>query len=137
MRIKNVFVHTSQALLEAGLISILIVGLIAGTALAAKGGGGGGGHSTATGTFSLVIHDTNNDGSPNYRESVTFDVSSTAAYPMVNLTCYQNNDWVTNQTVGFYSGWPWSQDFPLSSWKWVPGEADCTATLYYQTKRAD
>jgi hypothetical protein len=121
-----------------------VFGLIAGTTFAARGGGGGGGGRGGSGTigasgsFSLVLHDANSNGSADYGESITFNVTSTASYPMVNLTCYQGGDWVTNQTVGFYPGWAWSQDFPLSSWKWA-GQADasCTATLYYQTSKGN
>ena len=40
MRIRSVAGHVSQALLEGALVSLLIVGLVAGTALAAKPTGG-------------------------------------------------------------------------------------------------
>jgi hypothetical protein len=43
MRIGSVLKHASQAVLEGALIAALIVGLVAGTAFAARGGGGGGG----------------------------------------------------------------------------------------------
>jgi hypothetical protein len=120
---------------EASLITALVFGLIAGSALAAKGGGSAGGKGgAATGSFSLVLVDST-DGIAHYGQNATFAVSSTAAKPMVNLTCYQGGDWVTNQSVGFYAGWPWSTNFPLSSWKWTGGAADCTATLYYQTSK--
>jgi len=69
------------------------------------------------------------------RRGAVINVSSTAAYPSVTLTCYQNGVWVTNQTVGFYPGWAWSQVFPLSSWKWTGGAADCDAVLFYQTSK--
>ena len=82
-----------------------------------------------------LVVDVNGDGAPNYGDTVTFDVTSNASSPMVNLTCYQGGDWVTNQSVGFYPGWPWSRDFPLSSWKWTGGAADCTATLYYTNSK--
>ena len=41
MRIRSVFSHSVQAVVEGALISLLVVGLMAGTAFAAKGGGGG------------------------------------------------------------------------------------------------
>ncbi|HTG40764.1 MAG TPA: hypothetical protein VK697_04035, partial [Methylomirabilota bacterium] len=55
MRIKSIFTHSAQAIAEGALISLLVVGLIAGTAFAAKPaagtgghkGGGGGGTTTA------------------------------------------------------------------------------------------
>jgi len=36
MRIKSIFTHSAQAIAEGALISLLVVGLIAGTAFAAK-----------------------------------------------------------------------------------------------------
>jgi hypothetical protein len=39
MRIRSVLKHSAQALAEGALISILVVGVIAGTAVAARGGG--------------------------------------------------------------------------------------------------
>ena len=42
MRIRSVFHHTAQALAEGALIALIVVGLVAGSAFAAKGGGGGG-----------------------------------------------------------------------------------------------
>jgi hypothetical protein len=46
MRIKSIFTHSAQAIAEGALISLLVVGLIAGTAFAAKPTGG----SSAAGT---------------------------------------------------------------------------------------
>jgi len=58
VRIRSVFSHSVQAVVEGALISLLVVGLMAGTAFAAKGGGGGhgkpGGGGSA-GTATLVI----------------------------------------------------------------------------------
>ena len=114
-------------------VAALTVAGSSGPALAAKGGAGGkgGGKNSATGSFRLVLLDST-DGLAHYGQQVTFDVTSTATYPMVTLTCYQAGEWVTNQTVGFYPGWPWSRTFPLSSWKWTGGAADCDARLYSQ-----
>ncbi len=46
MRVKSVLTHVTQAVAEGALIALLVVGLIAGTAFAGKGGSGttGGGH---------------------------------------------------------------------------------------------
>jgi len=124
-------------------LAVVALALVPAAGLAARGGntgtGGGKPSGGVTGSFSLVTHDSNANGVPNYGESVTFNVTSTASYPMVTLTCYQDRSagWVTNQTVGFYPGWVWSQDFPLSSWKWPGGAADCDAVLYYQTRKGN
>jgi hypothetical protein len=137
--------RTSPARFVLVAAFVLLALTLVPVALAGKGGGGnsgtggghhggGGGGSTYTGSFSLVLLDST-DGLAHYGQNITFDVSSTAAYPSVTLTCYQNGDWVTNQTVGFYPGWAWSQVFPLSSWKWAGGAADCDAVLFYQTNK--
>jgi hypothetical protein len=114
-------------------ITALIAVLVLSSAAPASAARGGAHKAAPTGSFSLVLLDSP-DTLPNYGEHVTFTVTSTAAYPMVRLTCSQQGEWVTNQTVGFYPGWPWSQVFPLSSWKWTGGAADCDAVLYYQTR---
>jgi hypothetical protein len=49
VRIRSVFSHSAQAIAEGALISLLVVGLMAGSAFAAKGGGN---TSTATGSCS-------------------------------------------------------------------------------------
>ena len=90
--------------------------------------------ATSAASLTPVLLDST-DGLPHYGQNMTFKVSTSASKPYVNLKCYQGGDWVTNQTVGFYAGYPWSQVFPLSSWKWTGGAADCTARLYTTTKR--
>lgn len=129
--------------------AIVLVGLVlvAGTAFAAKGGGGshsgggGGGHHGGGGTSTLTLmleNDLNSNGLPNWGDTVTFDVSTTATdQPHVDLTCSQNGVLVYSATTGFYASypWPWTQDMTLSSQMWTGGAADCTATLYYISGR--
>lgn len=104
-------------------------------AMAAKGGGtsnpsGGGKHQTSyTGSFSLVLLNST-DGVPHWGQRVTFDVTSNAPYDFVSLECSQNGSVVYRQSVGFYTGWAWSQDFVLKSAVWTGGAADCNARLY-------
>jgi hypothetical protein len=124
---------------EAGLITLLIFGLIAGSALAGKGGNGGGkpgggggghhggGHVTMTGSLSLVIL---NAPDANYGEGVKFNVTTNAPWPFVDLDCSQDGSPVYHSTVGYYGGWPWGDTFTLSGWAWTSGGADCVATLY-------
>jgi hypothetical protein len=53
MRIRSVLKHSAQALAEGSLIALLVVGLMAGSVFAAKGGNGGkpgGGGGTTSGT---------------------------------------------------------------------------------------
>jgi hypothetical protein len=56
MRIRSVLKHSTMAVLEGALVASLVVGLMAGTALAGKGGGGGGGHGKpGAGTSSATV----------------------------------------------------------------------------------
>ena len=117
-----------KAFIAIALVALVV--LVAGPVAAGGRGGGGGKGGTTSGTLDLVLLNSS-DGTAHYGQDVTFEVRSAAYHPMVTLTCYQGGDWVTNQTVGFYAGWPWSQVFPLRSWKWASGAADCNAVLYY------
>lgn len=94
-----------------------------------KGGKNTGGSSSLT----LVMYtDNNHDGLPNWNDTVTFNVSTTATdTPTVNLTCYQNGVAVYGATGGFYASypWPWTQYMQLYSASWLGGAASCTATL--------
>jgi len=141
VRIRRITSHSLQAIAEAGLIAMLVVGLMAGTAFAGKGGSGGtGGGSHAkpgsggTGTLAVVIaSDINGDGAANWGDSVTYTVSTTATlYPYVATSCYQGRTQVLGGSAGFFASYPWpsAQVVPLKSQLWTSGAADCTATLY-------
>jgi hypothetical protein len=128
MRITSVSKHAGQAVLEGALVSLLVVGLMAGTAFAGRGGGGkppaGGG-----GTISLV--DMDGDGVTNHGDRVTFNVSTTATdRPFVGVNCYQGSAWVYSKSVGYFPDYPWDQYFELSSTSWPSGAGSCTAKLY-------
>lgn len=138
MRIRSVLSHSVQALAEGALISLLVVGLVAGTAFAARGGGGkpsGGG-----GTISLsspLVYDANADSLPNYGDRATFTVSTTATdKPWVELDCYQGGTLVYQDRRGFFDGSLTGEVFNLgTSGAWQSGAADCTAWLVkYTTK---
>ena len=126
----------AAATLEAALITSLTFGLIAGSAFAGKGGGNGGGKgkpggATPTGSFSLVLVDST-DGVAHWSQHITFTVTSSATYSFVAVSCYQGGARVYRQDIGFYTGWPWSQNFTLMSSLWTGGAADCSAELYSQ-----
>ena len=103
------------------------------SALAGKPGGHGGGGTTGGtgGTISLVmVNDVNSNGSPNYMDTVTFAVSTTAtAMPYVTVNCYQAGTLVYKQSSGiFYTSL--NQNFVLGqTTAWQGGAADCTAYL--------
>jgi hypothetical protein len=136
-KIRRFASHSALALAEAGLIALLIVGLVAGTALAARGGGGG--KVSYTGTISLavpLVHDANGNDAPDRGDVVTFDVSTNASAPFVNLVCTQGGVVVLNGSHGYFDGaLDTSRNFGLSSGAWQGGAADCTAYLQVQTKR--
>jgi hypothetical protein len=139
MRIRSVFSHSAQAIAEGALISLLVVGLMAGTAFAGKPSGGGGGHgkggggTTGGGTIAIVmVSDANSNGLPNWNDTITFNVSTTATdSPYLRVTCYQNGTLVYGAEAGFYDAYPWpgARNMPLYSPAWTGGAADCTAIL--------
>ena len=130
--------HAAGAVLEGGLIAALAVGLLAGSAFAARGGNartGGGGHSkpsAGSGTLAVVmVDDVNGNGSANYRDTITFNVTSNLASPYVSVTCKQGGTLVYSASAGFYADFPWpgAQNMPLYSPSWTSGAADCVAVL--------
>jgi hypothetical protein len=136
VRIRSVISHSAQVVVEGALISLLVVGLVAGTAFAAKpasGGGGGhkgGGGSGGSATISLapVVVDKNGNGTANWGDVVTFDVSTTATtQPWVNLVCSQNGVVVSQSWDGYFVGSLTTRNFSLYSPQWSSGAADCVA----------
>jgi hypothetical protein len=141
MRIGSVLNHTAQAVAEGALIALLVVGLMAGTTFAAKGGGGGhgkpgGGTTSGNGAIALapLVTDVNGNGTPNYTDVVTFNISTTATtQPWVNLVCTQNGVIVAQGWDGYFDGSLTSRNFGLASPAWTGGAADCTAYLTTET----
>jgi hypothetical protein len=128
-QVKRFLSHSTMALVEAGLVALLVVGLIAGTAFAGKGGNGGGGKpSGGGGTIALEVMD--EDGVANQGDNITFHLGTSAAKPFVGLNCFQGGALVYSKSVGYFADYPWDQWFTLSSMSWSSGAADCTAKLY-------
>jgi hypothetical protein len=104
-------------------------------ASAAKGGkgntAGGGGTSESSISGPVMVNDLNQNGLPNYGDTVTFNVSTTATtQPYVNLLCYQNGVLVYNTWRGFFAeSLDTNWNFTLGSGGWTGGAADCTARL--------
>jgi hypothetical protein len=127
--------HASGAVLEGSLIALLVVGLMAGTAFAGKGGSGGKPSrpgSTAGGTVSVVmVSDANANGSANYGDQITFTVTGAATTtPSVQLDCRQSGALVYSMSAGIYPAYPFTQVYTLRSNYWTGGAAACVATLY-------
>ena len=137
MRIRSVLSHSGQAVLEGALIATLVVGLMAGTAFAARGGGGGhkpgGGSTGGSGTITLVtppVVDNNGNGAANWHDTVRFNVSTTSTTsPYVDLYCYQNGVFVVGGAEGYFPGALDDGNFGLYGGSWDGGAANCTAKL--------
>jgi hypothetical protein len=116
-------------------IALLTLGallLLAPAAYAAKGGGAVSGGSSSLSV--VMVNDANSNGSPNWNDTITFNVSTTATdKPWVQLNCYQSGSWVYTQNAGFFATYAWPPNYTLSSGGWTSGAGDCTATLYMVT----
>jgi hypothetical protein len=126
--VKKLLSHAAGAILEGGLVALLVTGLLVGTAFAAKGGAGSPtGGTTGGGTLALrMVIDNNGDGLPNWNDWITFDVSTTATdKPWVRVTC---DGYVSS--AGFFSSYAWNPYFDLASTAWAGGPNTCTATLF-------
>jgi hypothetical protein len=104
---------------------------VTGSALAAPKGGGGASKSTlelqvvtdpAVTESTAVVE-------PHYGDQITFEISTTADQPFVNVRCYQGEEFVYDFWAGFYVGAWGGETFNLTSDYWVGGDADCTARL--------
>ena len=107
-------------------------------ALAAKSGGA----RSTSGSSSLalvMVNDVNGNGLPNWGDTVTFKVSTTATTtPEVRTVCYQKGTEVYYHVGGFYSGDPWApgdQMFRLDSYLGTSEPGECTATLFSYTPK--
>jgi len=140
MRTRSVIKHAAEAVLEASLIAILVVGLMAATAFAGKpsagGTSGGGGHTkpgaTAGSIAIVMVTDANGNGAPNWNDRITYDVSKVGVTnPFVTTKCMQNGVNVFTIFAGYYPGymWPGAQTFNLSETGWMSGAATCTVTV--------
>jgi len=96
------------------------------------GGSGGGGTTTSGSSLSVVmLIDLNSNGAPNYGDTITFNITTTATQPHVRVDCYQGTTWVYTSSVGYFDSYPWAKQFTLtSSNAWPGGAAACTATLW-------
>ena len=131
-QVRSFTTHSLAALIQAGIIALIVSTLVVAPALAAKGGNGGGGKPSggASSSLTVVMVDPSDSG-PNQGDVVTFEVSTTATdRPFVSVNCYQGPAWVYTASVGFFPAYPWSQTFTLASASWTAGAADCVGRLY-------
>jgi hypothetical protein len=116
-----------RIVLAAGLLAL------AGAPAAMAGKPGGGGGRSGGDTLTLVPL-TSTDGTLHYGQELTFQLSTSATNPYVNVRCYQGPAFVYDAWVGYYSGAWFAQSFTLSSSIWQGGAADCTARLVAWSK---
>jgi hypothetical protein len=135
MHMKSRVRHLAHTVAQSSVIALLIVGLMAGSVFAARGGGKpGGGGSTGGGTLVMVPMDGATEA--HFGARVTFSISTSSSYPYVHLTCYQGGVLVAEGRQGFFStalGNKWFILGPTPLWQ--SGAADCTATLEKSTSK--
>jgi hypothetical protein len=113
-------------------ITTLVLAVVVPVALAGKGKHGAGATSGSGSLAVAMVSDANQNGAPNWGDTIRFIVSTTATTePHVNLKCSQNGVVVYGASTGYYASypWPWTQNMTLSSQSWTGGAASCTATL--------
>jgi hypothetical protein len=112
-------------------VAVTLAVLVAPAALAGKGGKPGGGGGGGGGSLTLVVLEPD-DGGANWGEQVTFQLSTSASQPYVDVSCYQGGSLVYASSAGFFAGypWPWTTTFTLRSSSWTAGAADCAARMY-------
>lgn len=122
---------------EAGLITLLMFGLMAGTALAAPGGKGGGGKTTG-GTLQHYLLD-GGDAVANHTERVAFHVTTSATdRPFVGVRCWQGAAFVLDGYTGYFATYMFEPWVTLDSSYWTAGQAaSCTARLFYYDRRGN
>lgn len=132
---------TSAALVERGngmrgrtrvtivlaMVTMLTVVAVGATLAAPGGKGKPGGRSTGSSLSLVLLNST--DGVPHWGQEITFEVTTSAAEPFVNVRCYQGDAFVYDGWAGFFDGAWFGQTFTLSSMYWEGGAADCTARL--------
>jgi hypothetical protein len=128
---RRLFSHSWQAVLEGALVSLLVVGLVAGTAFAGKGG-----RNAAAPSLDLVmVADANTNGAPNYGDTITFRSNTTATNAEVGLRCYQGSTFVFDGYVSLYDSWM-GRDLTLVSSQWnASASADCYARLFTYNRK--
>jgi hypothetical protein len=137
MPLKSSPTRIGTRVVQATLIASLAVGLTAGSVFAGKGGGG---KPTGGGTISApqMLSDANGNGLPNYMDSITFTVSTTATdKPMVGLRCWQGTNFVHDGYIALYDASWLKKHFTLGGSYWNSAlDATCTARLFYYDNRS-
>lgn len=128
--------HVVKSVIEAGLVTALTFGLIAGSTFAAKGSNRPSGGTAGSLAGPVLLRDADASGSVSAGDDVTFNVSSSASSPFVGLRCSQAGNMVYDAYVGYYSSYMFDQWFTLAGPYWnAAADTTCTARLFYYNKR--
>jgi hypothetical protein len=124
MRIRSVLSHSAQALAEGALIAMLVVGLMAGTAFAARSGG----HASTSG-ITITVPDGVFGG------IATATITGAPSTEWFYVKCTQNGgtallDWERLDAAGL----SYSQLGPTGSW--ASGAASCTGQAGHFDRRS-
>jgi hypothetical protein len=122
---------TPVGALLAAVIVVFSLAIVPAALAGKPGPGGGGGTGTSGGKLSVVmVKDVNGDGAPNYGDTITFSVSTTAtAMPYVTVDCYQGGTLVYQASNGIFSISLNQLFFLGGTTAWQSGAASCTAYL--------
>ena len=132
--LKRFTTHSLMALAEASLIALLVVGLIAGTAFAGKGGKGGGkptgGAHSGTIWLAPLVVDNNGNGLPNRGDVVTFGLF--AIHPVCPARLLPGRHPRPDGPEGLLRRLA-RHELELRSHlrAWESGQSDCTSSLAY------
>ena len=130
MRIRRITSHSLQAIAEAALIAMLVVGLMAGTAFAGKPAA-----SSGSGAYTVTVSPA---GPYTFGDSVyvttTAPIYPNNTGPWIWMKCYQNGVVVGSwDHAGFPAGWYYGWAFNLGpTQSWTGGAADCKVTVVHQ-----
>ncbi len=120
---------------RTAVIASLVSALVLGASAAGLAGNGNGANKPSSSSITLVLMTASTataaTSGPNYGDTVTFSISTTAtSQPFVHLKCYQNGKFVLEAWQGFFDTALGHQSFNLGpSPAWQGGAADCTAYL--------
>jgi hypothetical protein len=124
---------TPAGALLAGAALVLSLA-VAPAAFAGKGKPSAGGSSTISAP--ILVADGNGDGAPDWGDTVTFSISTTATtQPYIHLVCSGNGVAYDSWKGVFAGSLDTNWNFVLSSGGWAGGSASCTAWLGMYTKQ--
>jgi hypothetical protein len=125
VRIRRITNHSLQAIAEASLIAMLVIGLMAGTAFAARGGG----HTSSTSGITISVPDGVFGG------TATATITGAPSTEWFYVKCIQDGgtallDWERIDAAGH----SYSQLGPTGSW--ASGAATCTGQAGHFDRRS-